>query len=250
MPGAVCPGPWPGSAPGQGEEEARSSQCPRRDSCVKAEAGQPGPGPLTKPQHGRPGLCQVPPTCPGPREPVVQLGTALQGLGAPACGLEAGPLSEPKRLEVWRRTPSMGRRQPDPLGAAARWGSQARVEVRDRRPPRSPSGKGLPGPEQLESSIWQPCCAPAPPHRLDGQTDSTPQLRASAQHLSQGKTQPIHPGQRCRASLPKPRHRRSTGHTVQYSRQTTKGKKAMCEPYLDLNSSKSTVKLTGFSWEV
>lgn len=59
----------------------------------EAEAGQPGPRPSPKPQHGRPGCAQCPQPA-GPREPVVSW-AQLQGLRL-ACGLEAEPaLQEP-----------------------------------------------------------------------------------------------------------------------------------------------------------
>ena len=55
---------------------------PRMNSLLRpVRAGQPGPRPLTEPQHGRPGLSR----CPRPALPQGasrQSGTALQGQGA------------------------------------------------------------------------------------------------------------------------------------------------------------------------
>lgn len=152
---------------------------PRMNSLLRpVGAGQPGPRPLTEPQHGRPG----PSRCPQPALPQGagrQSGTALQDLEAPVCGPEAGPL--PRRPE-WLQARAAGRHSTRASAAGPHPGrrppgSQARVERGTEGHQGAHLGRGLPGPGGWSGSIWRPCSTPAPPRRLDGRMDSTPQLR-------------------------------------------------------------------------
>lgn len=178
----------------RGGREARSSQRPCRDSCVKRRWGSQGPGP--SPSLSTAGqACAGAPSLPGPREPVVSWAQLSKVWGPQRVAWRQAHC--PKDQSGWKHerqdATAWGRRQPDPTRGTARWGA---------RPGSSAGQAATKEPVWEEGSPGQAAGAapsgnrgvrrPHPTAWTDRRTQPH-SSGASAQHLSQGQIQPIHP---------------------------------------------------------
>lgn len=158
----------------RGGREARSSQRPCRDSCVKRRWGSQGPGP--SPSLSTAGqACAGAPSLPGPREPAVSWAQLSKVWGPQRVAWRQAHCPEDQSGWKHERQDAASR---TPLGAPPA-GEPGQGRARDRRPPRSPSGKRAPRARQLEQLHLATvvCAGPTPP---PGRTDG---LNPTAQGL-------------------------------------------------------------------
>lgn len=177
----------------RGGREARSSQCPRRDSCVKRRRGSQDPGP--SPSLSTAGqACAGAPSLPGPREPVVSWAQLSKVWGPQRVAWRQAHSPKTKAARSMSgRTPSMGASPAGPHSGRRPLGSQARVERGTGGRQGARLGRGLPGPGSWKAPSGNRAVRRPHPTAWTDRRTQPHSSGASAQHLSQGKTQPIHP---------------------------------------------------------